>query len=70
MDSFSLSLLKPHAAVCHCVHVCVRERKRERVTEQESTQHLFLFTRSFAKLPLLEKVNSIFERGQEGMVVF
>lgn len=28
-------------------------------------QHLFLFTRSLAKLPLLEKVNSIFQRGQK-----
>lgn len=60
-----LQLLKPHAAVCHCVQVC--EIKSERMTEQESMQHLFLFTRSLAKLPLLEKVNSFFlgERERE-----
>lgn len=32
------------------------------MTEQELMQHLFLFTRSLAKLPLLEKVNSFFFR--------
>lgn len=47
------------------VYVCRSVCEREQDKEQEKMQHLFLFTRSLAKLPLLEKVNSLFYRTQK-----
>lgn len=63
----SFLFLELHAAVCHCVCVCLcvwLKERRERDKAQENLQHLFLFTRSLCKLPLLVKVNTIFFRAR------
>lgn len=49
-----------------CTCVCEMKSERERVTEQASSPHLFLFTRSLGNLPHLARVYCREDRGGGG----